>query len=948
MIGLWKTSAVVLLSTPWATTTVQAQTCPSLTWSDEFDGSALNSSVWTPQEGDGCDLGQNLCGWGNAEPQYYLGQNAEVSDGMLKIIAKRETVEGKEFTSARIRTFGNVELDLTKDTLIEARIKVPGGGKGIWPAFWLMPSPEVLWPSGGEIDIMEFIGREPYFGQGYIHYGVQYGDKSDLGGPMRFPEPLYEDFHVFSILKTTNRIAWMIDGHEFQSYTPDDIQPKYTWPFENTYYIILNVATGGFWPGYADDATVFPTQMEVDYVRVYDMADGKTVPLIQGTRLVHQGDAKVEYCVVNADGAAITWVTPSDATFVASSTTNCILVDFGSSSGYVKADVTSSCPSEGVYALSIPVEVQPYYGVESTLMDASTSLPVATGELSVGDMDGEQVLMYTRAREELYDNIQISSVLTNVSDFMVGQRKFFLEVKTTTSAPCTRIIVQLEDSTLVTTADDFIGRHSRYTCFLEPTTEWQRVACDYADQPDSSVTSVDRVVLLIDAALIRGDVYYFRSVDVSVAGCTSNCEALQSNGASTSNCRRAAKSEAGACADGVNDDYEGYNGNAVTDCEDPACYMLDPVCMETLVGAAAPVTSGPTTLSPTTSPPNATDATTSPPPTAAASTLAPTVSAMEAPTPSSPPSSAIFSGSAECSANQACVGLVDDCCPTADGVFLYCCFEKILEFGYEKDQTFVGPQVQGEVAVYEGSNSPYFVPATAPDGSSPVVAYDRGNTELYDLIYYLTDAITNASEYVSGDKKFFMDMYTTSNACVQVLLQFDSLPMARENDYPVGRHSRYVAFTTKSNEWERLEFTFLDRPDQALGDDEVNALVLFFDVGTLQAGKHFFRNLDSAKFGCDPALSSTCEVTEPKSCPALFNGEAETCNDGTDNDNDGLIDCADTECMESPECVTTVTRSYASVENLLVAEEASAARTGALWLSMVSMAFLGFALVIRI
>lgn len=739
----------------------------------------------------------------------------------------------------------------------------------------------------------------------------------------------------------------MIDGHEFQAYTPDDLFPKYSWPFENIYHIILNVATGGRWPVYADDTTVFPTQMEVDYVRVYNMTDGATVPLIEGTRLVHQGDTQVEYCIVNADGAAITWQTPSDASYVVSSTTNCILVDFGSSSGYLKADVTSSCPSEGLYSLSIPIEVQPFYGVESSLMDPTMSLPFATGELSVVDMDGEQVLMYKRNATELYDNIQISSVLTDFSDFVVGQRKFFLEVKTTTSAPCTRIIVQLEDSTLVTTDSDVKGRHSRYNCYLEPISEWQRITCDFDDQPDASVTSVDRVVLLVDTAMIRGDVYYFRSVDVAVAGCTSNCETLQSNGASTTNCRKAAKSEAGACADGVNNDYEGYNGNDVTDCEDPACYMVDPVCMVAAVGATTGPTARPTTSSPTTA--SAANVTTSPPPTPTSSTLAPSVAPVEAsssaPVTSSAPSSPIFAGAAQCSATPACSGLAEDCCPTKDGVFLYCCFEKKLAFGYEKELTLVGPQVQGEVAEYEGSNSPYFVPATAPDGSSPVVAYDRGNTEMYDLIYYLTDAITNASQYVSGEKKIFMDMYSTSNACVQVLLQFDSLPMARETDYPIGRHSRYVAFTTKSNEWERLEFTYLDRPDQGLGDDQVNALVLFFDVGTLRAGKHYFRNLDSAKFGCDPALSSSCEVTEPKSCPALFNGEAETCNDGLDNDNDGLVDCQDPECMESPDCVTTVTQSYATVENRLEAEGSSAARAnGVAWLSMVSMAFMGLAI----
>jgi len=144
---------------------VSADNCPVLSWSDEFNGNQLDESAWTPQIGDGCDRGIDLCGWGNNEEQWYRGENAIVSDGTLKIMAKRETFGSppKQFTSSRIRTFQKVEIDLTKDTLIEGRIKVPSGGQGLWPAFWMMPTPEVEWPSGGEIDIMEFIGREPFF-----------------------------------------------------------------------------------------------------------------------------------------------------------------------------------------------------------------------------------------------------------------------------------------------------------------------------------------------------------------------------------------------------------------------------------------------------------------------------------------------------------------------------------------------------------------------------------------------------------------------------------------------------------------------------------------------------------------------------------------------------------------------------------------------------------------
>jgi beta-glucanase (GH16 family) len=635
---------------------------------------------------------------GNNEPQWYRPDNAEVSSGTLKLTARRESFQNKEFTSARIRSLNKIEIDLTQDTLVEARIKVPDGGLGIWPAFWMMPSPEVTWPLGGEIDIMEFIGREPFFAQGYIHYGAAFGDKFEKGGPIRLPEPVYEDYHVFSIIKTTNKIAWLIDGHEYQAYTADDIEPKYNWPFEQTYYLILNLATGGYWPGYPEESTVFPTTMEVDYVRVYDLEGGKTVPLIEGTRLVHQNQVQVEYCVNNANGNAITWYVPGDASFVASSTSNCILVDFGLSSGYVKASTATSCTSEGSYSMALPVEVQPFYGVDVSVLDpATTTIEITTGSTRVLEVDGASALQYTRSLD-LFDNFFIGMDIpsSDLPDYVSGVRKFFLEIKTTTSAPCTQILIQLEDSALALPDNYGVGRHSRYSCLLEPTRNWQRVACDFIDQPDPSVSTVDRVVVLPDLTLSREDVYYFGSIDVAVSGCTSNCEALQTNGPSTNNCRKASKSEAGACNDGINNNYEGYNGNLVTDCADPVCFDIDPVC-----GGPPPLESSPsptalaTTRDPsafpsrspslppivaTTDTPSSSTATSMPsvePSTSTASpseelpvSVPPTTSSASmspaAPTTAGTP----FDGPAECSLNPSCVGLVDDCCPTSEDIFL--------------------------------------------------------------------------------------------------------------------------------------------------------------------------------------------------------------------------------------------------------------------------------------
>jgi hypothetical protein len=311
--------------------------------------------------------------------------------------------------------------------------------------------------------------------------------------------------------------------------------------------------------------------------------------------------------------------------------------------------------------------------------------------------------------------------------------------------------------------------------------------------------------------------------------------------------------------------------------------------------------------------------------------------------------------------NEACVGLIDDCCPNENGIYLCtsvdgivvspwkyfhnlilvtlmmggghsfstgCCFEDLPRSGYAKDFTLMGPQDGNDQAKYLASTAPYFVPATAPDGSYPVVWYQRNPLEEFDLIYFQTLAIANASEYVEGTNKFYMDVYRRSTGdvgidqCTRIILQLDALDLASSAEFPTGRHSRYVAFATTSDSWERLDFVFLDRLDQSVDDTSVTALVLFFDPGALgNDDTFFFRNLDSAVIGCMASnSSSSCEETTPKSCRAFFPGESggdEVCSDGGDNDSDGMVDCIDTECMLEPICGSTISRSYASAINLM-------------------------------
>jgi hypothetical protein len=227
---------------------------------------------------------------------------------------------------------------------------------------------------------------------------------------------------------------------------------------------------------------------------------------------------------------------------------------------------------------------------------------------------------------------------------------------------------------------------------------------------------------------------------------------------------------------------------------------------------------------------------------------------------------------------------------------LGCCFEDAPITSYSKEFTFVGSSDGNDNAEYLSSTSPYYMSASemGPTGSLPVISYERNASSVFDLIYFNTSAITNPNVYVNGSKKFYMDVYSSTPNCTQILLQLDSLPLANADNFPTGRHSRYIAFTTTSNEWERLEFSFLDQPDESITD--VNSMVLFFSPGTFTEDTFYFRSLDSAIGGCTyiNGTETTCEKYVPKACPALFDGE--NCTDTIDNDGDGYVDCADSDC----------------------------------------------------
>lgn len=249
-------------------------TLNNLVWADEFEEDGTpNPSNWNLLTGDG--TAEGIPGWGNNELQTYTNRpdNVTVQNGVLIITAKQEDFEGKSYTSARITTKGLLDQQYGR---FEARIKLPAG-KGIFPAFWLLGDDNggsMVWPEIGEIDIMEYIGDEPTKVFGTIH-GPGYSGANSISKEYELQNARFDDgFHIFGVEWSPERINWYVDGDLYQSLTPNDVSMETngngTWVFNRPFHIILNVAVGGNLPGSPDENTVFPQQMLVDYVRVYN------------------------------------------------------------------------------------------------------------------------------------------------------------------------------------------------------------------------------------------------------------------------------------------------------------------------------------------------------------------------------------------------------------------------------------------------------------------------------------------------------------------------------------------------------------------------------------------------------------------------------------------------------------------------------------------------------
>ncbi|MGW4658111.1 RICIN domain-containing protein [Streptomyces sp. NPDC004279] len=239
-------------------------------FSDTFDGSAgsaVDSSKWQIETGDNVN---------NHERQYYTSGNKNAAldgQGHLVITARRENPANYQcwygtcqYTSARLNTSGKFTAQYGH---VEARMKIPRG-QGMWPAFWMLGNDigQVGWPNSGEIDVMENVGFEPSTVHGTIH-GPGYSGSGGIGAGYSLPngQAFADAFHTFAVDWAPDSITWSVDGNVYQRRTPADLGGK-AWAFNKPFFLILNLAVGGYWPGDPDGSTAFPQQLVVDSVTV--------------------------------------------------------------------------------------------------------------------------------------------------------------------------------------------------------------------------------------------------------------------------------------------------------------------------------------------------------------------------------------------------------------------------------------------------------------------------------------------------------------------------------------------------------------------------------------------------------------------------------------------------------------------------------------------------------
>ncbi|AXT53862.1 T9SS C-terminal target domain-containing protein [Aquimarina sp. BL5] len=855
--------------------------CSELIFNDEFSGNSVDLTKWSFDNGDGCPT---LCGWGNAEEQWYQPENTTVQNGNLIITTKNESAGGKQFTSSKLITSGKFN---SKYGRYEASIKLPSAG-GIWPAFWMLPE-NGSWPFTGEIDIMESQHKNPESIGGTVHYsngGWQYNGREFNAGL-----DLSAGFHEYAVEWEPSEIRWYVDDQLYHTVTPaNTVDP---WPFsEGDWYLILNVAVGG--PGTPYTGNIqptpadYPTQMEVDYVRVYS---GTFNTQLIGDNSVYEGETGKSYTITPIEGASYSWTVPNGASIISGQGTNTILVDWGITEGDVK--VVVNVPECGINEFKMSVSVNLVKTLEYVFEDFEgnrnlTYTSTTDGALSesVANPGGNSnnsssiVGRYVRATGAQYDGLYMTTTnIGNALEYTSGEKSIWLDVYS--DAPIgTEFILQIEDSSL-SSGDWPSGRHSRYSAKTISQNQWETLEFELLDRPDASVGAldVDQFVLLIDPDSYTGHTVYIDNMrkmdapyptlleEIIIADYDgiNQLELFFENGEYTPNVTNPTPNDINNSAKvaryerGTFELYDvvSFNTNAI---EDSSPFIDGDNIFFMDVYTSAPVGTE-ISLSLENSEGSDSDF-----PAGRNSQYASVVKEQDQwHTIAFSYTTSPDSGTSNLSINEISI-LFDPNSNTSETYYFDNLRYGITKYppSYEFSEMIHNYNGVNNLSLNNTTTGNYIENVGNPgtnevNNSSQAASYVRDNTELYDVLFFDTDFINDASAYVSEDKRFAMDVYTSAPVGTVISWQLEASSLSTPNNYPSGRHSVYQATVKEQNNWHTLEFILTGTPDLIVSDAQIDTVVFLFDPNS-DSGDTFYidnlRSLTKEEVTQTPVLSS--------------------------------------------------------------------------------------------
>lgn len=497
--------------------------CPQLIWEDQFDKPAIDTTKWSFQNGNGCP---DLCGWGNNELQYYRPENTKIENGKLIITVKKEDYNGAEYTSSKIRSIYKGDWTYGR---FEARIKFPAGS-GMWPAFWMMPTDNSYggWPRSGEIDIAEVAGKDPEQTFGTIHYGQPMPNNKSSGATYRKPGvDLSSDFHTYAVEWEPGKIKWFMDNVLFNTITSADIAPE-AWPFDKRFYLMFNIAVGGWFGGLPDVNTTFPQTMEIEYVKVFS---NPNTPALSGNEITSVNETET-YSVTVDGSVSYAWSVPADAMITSGEGTNKITVKWGFTSGKVNVDITDPTCNKSSNYLNVKVLTDTCTIIlEDFENNRNMAYSSGTGQYNYNITNPNTSSINTSAKVGTYKRnasqqwdyfIYKNTLIKNATEIENGNKALYIDVYSNAPAG-TKIYAQLESSALTPKAYPS-GRRSSLLATTTAQGKWQTLKFSFSNMIDGGTPpdKIDRISFLFDGGNYTSTLFYFDNIILKKIN-NSNC-----------------------------------------------------------------------------------------------------------------------------------------------------------------------------------------------------------------------------------------------------------------------------------------------------------------------------------------------------------------------------------------------------------------------------------------